>query len=107
MTFLSEVEYYWIPAKPSLSFFLFVINRYIGILGPIPVFFEYFAEVSEHVSVSDYTYAPNVKSTDTLRSGALAYRRHCVGLLRHEGILTWTPCADVESCNYITKYLQC
>ncbi|KAI0636828.1 hypothetical protein C8Q77DRAFT_1154725 [Trametes polyzona] len=52
MTFLSEVEYYWIPATPSLSFFLFVVNRYIGVLGPIPVFFEYFSELSERRYVS-------------------------------------------------------
>ncbi|EIW60024.1 uncharacterized protein TRAVEDRAFT_70525 [Trametes versicolor FP-101664 SS1] len=53
MTIFSEIEYYWIPAKHSLSFFLFVTNRYIGILGPIPVFFEYFSAVSEHRSVSN------------------------------------------------------
>ncbi|KAH9857026.1 hypothetical protein C2E23DRAFT_720976 [Lenzites betulinus] len=52
MTLFNEIEYYWIPASPSLSFLLFVVNRYIGILGPIPVFFEYFSEVSEHVSAS-------------------------------------------------------
>lgn len=73
MTFLSEVEYYWIPAKPSFSFFLFVINRYIGILGPIPVFFEYFAELSEHVRVSEDNHAANVKSTDAPCSGELYF----------------------------------
>ncbi|KAI0831459.1 hypothetical protein BC628DRAFT_1415956 [Trametes gibbosa] len=52
MTFFSELEYYWIPASPSLSFLLFVVNRYIGILGPIPVFFEYFSEMSEHRCVA-------------------------------------------------------
>ena len=50
VTFFSEVQYYWMSASPSISFLLFVVNRYIGILGPIPVFFEYFSELSEHVS---------------------------------------------------------
>ncbi|KAI0362264.1 hypothetical protein OH77DRAFT_1491693 [Trametes cingulata] len=52
MTVFSEIEYYWSPPAPSLSFLLFVINRYVGLLGPIPVFFEYFAAVSEHVGLS-------------------------------------------------------
>ncbi|KAI0647193.1 hypothetical protein C8Q79DRAFT_611045 [Trametes meyenii] len=52
MTFLSEIEYYWSPPTPSVSFLLFTFNRYIGLFGPIPVFFEYFSALSEHVSSS-------------------------------------------------------
>ncbi|KAI0328546.1 hypothetical protein GY45DRAFT_1326119 [Cubamyces sp. BRFM 1775] len=47
MTVLSEIEYYWSPPKLSTNFVLFAVNRYIGLLGPIPVFFEYFFLTTE------------------------------------------------------------
>ncbi|OSD08712.1 hypothetical protein PYCCODRAFT_1462908 [Trametes coccinea BRFM310] len=47
VTVLSELQYYWSPPVPSVNFLLFAVNRYIGLLGPIPVFFEYFLETSE------------------------------------------------------------
>ncbi|KAI9065134.1 hypothetical protein FKP32DRAFT_524064 [Trametes sanguinea] len=47
VTVLSELQYYWSPPVPSVNFLLFAVNRYIGLLGPIPVFFEYFSETSE------------------------------------------------------------
>lgn len=51
MTVLSEIEYYWSPPKLSTNFVLFAVNRYIGLLGPIPVFFEYFFSTTEPVSL--------------------------------------------------------
>lgn len=41
LTINDELEYYWSPPSLSLSFALFVLNRYVGLLGSIPVFFEY------------------------------------------------------------------
>ncbi|KAH9901072.1 hypothetical protein C8Q73DRAFT_786478 [Cubamyces lactineus] len=51
MTILSEIEYYWSPPKLSTNFVLFAVNRYIGLLGPIPVFFEYFFLTTESSAV--------------------------------------------------------
>ncbi|KAH9945991.1 uncharacterized protein BXZ73DRAFT_95504 [Epithele typhae] len=42
LTFEREVEHFWKTAKFNAVAVLFVINRYIGLLGPIPVLFEYF-----------------------------------------------------------------
>ncbi|CDO72855.1 hypothetical protein BN946_scf185002.g40 [Trametes cinnabarina] len=47
ITILSEIQYYWSPPMLSINFLLFVVNRYVGLLGPIPVFFEYFMLTSE------------------------------------------------------------
>ncbi|KAI0665123.1 hypothetical protein C8Q70DRAFT_1049292 [Cubamyces menziesii] len=52
MTVLSEIQYYWSPPKLSTSFVLFAVNRYIGLLGPIPVFFEYFFLTTESYSLA-------------------------------------------------------
>ena len=50
LTITSEIQYYWSPPSFSLSFALYVVNRYIGLIGPIPLFLEYLFELSEHVS---------------------------------------------------------
>ncbi|KAJ8462342.1 hypothetical protein ONZ51_g10958 [Trametes cubensis] len=57
MTVLSEIQYYWSPPKLSTSFVLFAVNRYIGLLGPIPVFFEYFFLTTESYSLALYHQA--------------------------------------------------
>ncbi|KAI0720948.1 hypothetical protein C8T65DRAFT_825985 [Cerioporus squamosus] len=49
LTVTSEIQWYWSPPSFSLSSFLFALSRYFGLLGPIPVFLEYFpADFSEH-----------------------------------------------------------
>ncbi|TFK83481.1 hypothetical protein K466DRAFT_555009 [Polyporus arcularius HHB13444] len=49
LTVTSEIQWYWSPPSFSLSSFLFAISRYFGLLGPIPVFFEYVStDFSEH-----------------------------------------------------------
>ncbi|KAI0647197.1 hypothetical protein C8Q79DRAFT_611506 [Trametes meyenii] len=42
LTFTAEVERFWKTARLSLFSALFVLNRYLGLLGPIPVMLEYF-----------------------------------------------------------------
>ena len=51
---MSEIEYFWSPPSPSWSWSLFVVCRYFGLLGPIPVFFEYFGMYPEDVSFLIY-----------------------------------------------------
>ena len=51
LTVFSEIEYFWNPPSFSPSFALFAVSRYFGLLGPIPVFFEYFGVYPEHVSL--------------------------------------------------------
>ncbi|TBU65674.1 hypothetical protein BD310DRAFT_911818 [Dichomitus squalens] len=48
LTITSEIEYYWNPPSMSAPFVLFVVSRYLGLLGPLPVFFEYFGGFPEH-----------------------------------------------------------
>ena len=55
LTVMSEIQYFWSPPSFSPSFILFVISRYFGLLGPIPVFFEYFGIFPEHVSIHTLT----------------------------------------------------
>ncbi|KAI0673081.1 hypothetical protein C8Q78DRAFT_1068538 [Trametes maxima] len=42
LTFSMEIERFWQSARLSLVSSLFVLNRYLGLLGPIPVLVEYF-----------------------------------------------------------------
>ncbi|KAI0807435.1 hypothetical protein C8Q74DRAFT_1362937 [Fomes fomentarius] len=51
LTISDELEYYWSPPSLSLSFALFVLNRYVGLLGSIPVFFEYTMAFAEQVAI--------------------------------------------------------
>ncbi|KAI0673083.1 hypothetical protein C8Q78DRAFT_969328, partial [Trametes maxima] len=57
MTFFSEIEYYWSPPVPSVSFLLFTVNRYIGLFGPIPVFFEYFSALCRQLQLYHQIFA--------------------------------------------------
>ncbi|KAH9945993.1 uncharacterized protein BXZ73DRAFT_95506 [Epithele typhae] len=52
LTFFSEIEYFWSPPAFSPTFFLFVASRYFGVLGPLPVLFEYFGIYPEFHSSS-------------------------------------------------------
>lgn len=52
LTITSEIQFVWSSPSISPSFVLFVANGYVGILGHIPVFFEYLSDSSEHVSTS-------------------------------------------------------
>ncbi|EJF65988.1 hypothetical protein DICSQDRAFT_165694 [Dichomitus squalens LYAD-421 SS1] len=51
LTITSEIEYYWNPPSMSAPFVLFVVSRYLGLLGPLPVFFEYFGGFPEHAAI--------------------------------------------------------
>ncbi|PIL24130.1 hypothetical protein GSI_13882 [Ganoderma sinense ZZ0214-1] len=53
LTVTSEIEWYWSPPSPSAPFILFTVSRYFGLLGPIPVFLEYFGGLPEHVTVRE------------------------------------------------------
>ncbi|KAI0748268.1 hypothetical protein C8Q80DRAFT_1270696 [Daedaleopsis nitida] len=46
LTFSREVDHFWKRARLSWASTLFVINRYTGLLGPIPVVLEYFVQLS-------------------------------------------------------------
>lgn len=49
LTIVAEVEYFWKSASFSIVSVLFVIIRYYGLMGPLPVIIEYFADIPEHV----------------------------------------------------------
>ena len=51
LTLTREIEHFWRGARLSLASTLFVLNRYLGLLGPIPVFFEYFVYLPQSVSL--------------------------------------------------------
>ncbi|TFK94561.1 hypothetical protein K466DRAFT_593401 [Polyporus arcularius HHB13444] len=60
LTVASEIEWYWSPPSFSLSSCLFALIRYYGLLGPIPVFFEYFpVDISEAVSAVHFAIDAN------------------------------------------------
>ncbi|KAH9857025.1 hypothetical protein C2E23DRAFT_881512 [Lenzites betulinus] len=57
LTFSDEVEYFWKSASLSIISVLFVVNRYLGLLGPLPLLTEYFANLPEHTYVDvHHTY---------------------------------------------------
>ena len=51
LTLGDEIDYFWNTAKMSLVSTLFVLNRYLGLLGPIPVIVEFFMTLPPLVSV--------------------------------------------------------
>ncbi len=51
LTFLSEIDLFWSRAELSPFWLLFMLNRYIGLFGTIPVVFEYFGDFPPLVSV--------------------------------------------------------
>ncbi|KAM5533265.1 hypothetical protein V8D89_013042 [Ganoderma adspersum] len=82
LTVTSEIEWYWSPPSPSAPFILFTVSRYFGLLGPIPVFLEYFGGLPEHVTVRRYLWR-NVSCIST-----------------HFGL------SDVARFNSIIKYMR-
>ena len=56
LTFGTEVEHFWKRARMSFVSILFVLNRYLGLLGPVPVIAEYFAVLPSLVSSSVVSY---------------------------------------------------
>ncbi|KAI8998507.1 hypothetical protein BD414DRAFT_519645 [Trametes punicea] len=57
LTLFHEIEFFWRSANLSLVSVLFVINRYLGILGPIPIAIEYFSvDLSEEAGRFLQTY---------------------------------------------------
>ena len=60
LTFDDEIELLWKRAGISPMSILFVLNRYIGLVGPIPILFEYFMVVSpivsEHLHVKPFCF---------------------------------------------------
>ena len=56
LTLPREIDHFWKGARPSIASALFVLNRYLGLLGPIPVLFEYFVpDLSGYVSILNST----------------------------------------------------
>ncbi|TBU65676.1 hypothetical protein BD310DRAFT_984491 [Dichomitus squalens] len=51
LTLFAEIEYFWRSANWSIISLLYAINRYYGLIGSIPLFFEYFGTPSQHVSL--------------------------------------------------------
>ncbi|RDX56616.1 hypothetical protein OH76DRAFT_1336759, partial [Lentinus brumalis] len=51
LTLFSEVEFFWKSASVSTVSVLFVIIRYYGLVGPIPLIFEYFVDLPEDISL--------------------------------------------------------
>lgn len=51
LTLSMELEHFWKKARLSLVSVLFVVNRYLGLLGSIPVALEYFVHFEPEVSV--------------------------------------------------------
>ena len=51
LTLGDEIDYFWNTAKMSLVSTLFVLNRYLGLLGPIPVIVEFFMTLPPLVSI--------------------------------------------------------
>ncbi|KAI0720946.1 hypothetical protein C8T65DRAFT_800688 [Cerioporus squamosus] len=49
LTLSMEIEYFWKRARFSLVSVLFVVNRYLGLLGSIPVALEYFVHFKPEV----------------------------------------------------------
>ncbi|PIL24129.1 hypothetical protein GSI_13881 [Ganoderma sinense ZZ0214-1] len=47
LTVVSEIEFFWTSANWSIISVLFVVNRYFGLLGTVPLGFEYFGTPSE------------------------------------------------------------
>ena len=54
LTLVSEIEFFWMSTNWSIVSVLFVVNRYFGLLGTIPLALEYFGTLSEHVSAVLY-----------------------------------------------------
>ncbi|KAI0362266.1 hypothetical protein OH77DRAFT_1515541 [Trametes cingulata] len=57
LTFSAEVERFWANARLSFASVLFVLNRYLGIFGPIPVLFEYFGSYTPELQSYHQYYA--------------------------------------------------
>ncbi|KAI0831457.1 hypothetical protein BC628DRAFT_1415955 [Trametes gibbosa] len=57
LTFSDEVEYFWKSANLSIISVLFVVNRYLGLLGPLPLILEYFVDLPEHTYTYHQAYA--------------------------------------------------
>ncbi len=97
LTVASEIEWYWSPPSFSLSSVLFALVRYYGLLGPIPVFFEYFSvDISEAVRV-----VHSAINANTLKQALQMYGTPPCHLAKSVSMHT-----GVASCNCITKRTQ-
>ncbi|EMD38373.1 hypothetical protein CERSUDRAFT_64629 [Gelatoporia subvermispora B] len=56
-TFSMEVERFWKQSPFSCISILFVINRYLSLIGPIPVTIEYFGNIAEILQSFHQYYA--------------------------------------------------
>lgn len=52
LTIADEVKFFWKTASFSWASVLFVLNRYLGLFGHIPVIVVYFGNIPETVSTS-------------------------------------------------------
>ncbi len=98
LTVASEIEWYWRPPSFSLSSCLFALIRYYGLLGPIPVFFEYFpVDISEAVSAVHSAINHANRLNQALQMYGTPPCRLVESVSMHTG---------VASCNCITKRTQ-
>ena len=58
LTLSTEIEHFWKRARISLVSVLFVVNRYLGLLGSIPVALEYFVHFTPQVCTVCFTALP-------------------------------------------------
>ncbi|KAI0647192.1 hypothetical protein C8Q79DRAFT_610618 [Trametes meyenii] len=56
LTLSNEINHFWRTTNLSVISVLFVINRYFGLLGPIPSIVEYFSNLPEQVCRMLQTY---------------------------------------------------
>ncbi|RPD66286.1 hypothetical protein L227DRAFT_606401 [Lentinus tigrinus ALCF2SS1-6] len=57
LTLFSEIEFFWKSASISTVSVLFVIIRYYGVIGPIPLILEYFADLPENLQTYHQAFA--------------------------------------------------
>ncbi|KAI0673082.1 hypothetical protein C8Q78DRAFT_699086 [Trametes maxima] len=50
LTLSAEVDRFWRSGKPSPTSIVFVLNRYLGLFGPIPAMFEFFGHFTPELS---------------------------------------------------------
>ncbi|PIL24117.1 hypothetical protein GSI_13869 [Ganoderma sinense ZZ0214-1] len=63
LTFTDEVNYFWKSASLSVFSTLFVLNRYLGLIGTIPIIVEYFADIPETAAMIPKSHPENASGT--------------------------------------------
>ncbi|EMD36245.1 hypothetical protein CERSUDRAFT_95589 [Gelatoporia subvermispora B] len=69
LTFTQEVELFWGTCTFSFASALFIVNRYLPLLGSVPVIFEFFGRMPESWPVFVGESSDSMPSSFTLRYG--------------------------------------